>query len=325
MCIRDRHKEEVDIEEWLNQYADRRYGKTSEKARQAWKFLLEAPYRPGTNGTESSSIIAARPAVNVKKSAPNAGLGIPYSPLLVLQAEGMLFEDANKLKDSKPYRFDIVDIQRQLMSNLGQAIHKQAAEAFRQKNKQAFALHSTRFLEMLRDADELLRTRPEFNFDKWLTQARSWGDTNEEKELFEKDATSLVTIWGADGDPVIFDYSWREWTGLIEGYYLKRWEKFYAMLQEKLDAGTSYNEEGLPLVHGRESFRANEFYNNLADWELQFVSASNKARTPLTQGDEVEVATRLYKKYTRLAAEYYKDEIQAEEIHEGNIFENLGE
>lgn len=39
---------------------------------------------------------------------------------------------------------------------------------------------------MLRDADELLRTRPEFNFDKWLTQARSWGNNNEEKDLFEK-------------------------------------------------------------------------------------------------------------------------------------------
>ena len=37
----------------------------------------------------------------------------------------------------------------------------------------------------------------------------------EEKNLLEDDATSLVTIWGADGDPSIFDYSWREWTGLI--------------------------------------------------------------------------------------------------------------
>ncbi|MFQ6927057.1 MAG: hypothetical protein ACLRS8_00895 [Parabacteroides merdae] len=43
------------------------------------------------------------------------------------------------------------------------------------------------------------------------------------------------------------------------------------------------------------------------------------------KGDEVETATRLYKKYVRLAAEYYKDEIEADEIHEGNIFENLGE
>ena len=287
--------------------------------------LLEGPYRPGTNGTERSSIIAARPAVNVKKSGPNAGLGIPYSPLLVVQAEGLLLKDAGRLKSSDPYRFDIVDVQRQLMSNLGQAIHKQAAEAFRKKDKEAFTLHSSRFLEMLRDADELLRTRPEFNFDKWLTQARSWGNNNEEKDLFEKDATALVTVWGADGDPLIFDYSWREWTGLINGYYLKRWEKFYAMLQDHLDAGTSYNEEGLPQTHGREAFRANDFYSALGDWELQFVSTPDKVRTPITQGDEVETATRLYKKYVRLAAEYYKDEIEADEIHEGNIFENLGE
>lgn len=121
-----------------------------------------------------------------KKSGPNAGLGIPYSPLSVVQAEGLLLKDAARLEDSDPYRFDIVDIQRQLMSNLGQAIHKQAAEAFRKKDKEAFALHSNRFLEMLRDVDELLRTRPEFNFDKWLTQARSWGDNSEEKDLFEK-------------------------------------------------------------------------------------------------------------------------------------------
>ena len=121
-----------------------------------------------------------------KKSGPNAGLGIPYSPLSVVQAEGLLLKDAGRLKGSDPYRFDIVDVQRQLMSNLGQAIHKQAAEAFRKKDKEAFALHSNRFLEMLRDVDELLRTRPEFNFDKWLTQARSWGDNSEEKDLFEK-------------------------------------------------------------------------------------------------------------------------------------------
>mgnify|MGYP005804535419 FL=1 len=97
------------------------------------------------------------------------------------------------------------------------------------------------------------------------------------------------------------------------------------MLQDHLEAGTSYNEEGLPKTHGREAFRANDFYSALGDWELQFVSTPDKVRTPITQGDEVETATRLYKKYVRLAAEYYKDEIEADEIHEGNIFENLGE
>lgn len=318
------HAGEVDVEDWLVQYSCRRYGAASENAREAWMCLLEGPYRPGTNGTERSSIIAARPALNVKKSGPNAGLGIPYSPLLVVRAQELLLKDADKLKDSEPYRFDVVDVQRQLMSNLGQAIHKKAAEAFGKKDKQAFALHSGRFLEMLRDVDELLRTREEFNFDKWLTDARRWGTTEEEKNLLEKDATSLVTIWGADGDPLIFDYSWREWTGLIESYYLKRWEKFYAMLGEHLEAGTDYSEKGLPLTHDREAFRANDFYSRLGDWELSFVSQPDKARTPITQGDEIEAATRMYKKYAALAAEYYHDEMEADRINEGNRFENLG-
>lgn len=318
------HAGEVNIEEWLGQYAERRYGAPSENTHKAWLYLLEGPYRPGTNGTERSSIIAARPALNVKKSGPNAGLGIPYSPLLVLKAQELLLKDADKLNASEPYRFDIVDIQRQLMSNLGQAIHKKAAEAFEKKDKEAFALHSDRFLQLLRDADVLLRTRSEFNFDKWITDARSWGNTDEEKDLLEKDATSLVTVWGADGDPLIFDYSWREWSGLIDGYYLKRWEKFYTMLQEHLDSGKNYSEEGLPQTHGREAFRANDFYSSLGDWELSFVSTPNKARTPLTTGDEVEIASAMYQKYASLAQEYYEKEMKEEAIQEGNIYENLG-
>lgn len=57
-------------------------------------------------------------------------------------------------------------------------------------------MHSRRFLELLSDMDELLYTRSEYSFDKWLTEARSWGETKEEKDLMERDATSLVTIWG---------------------------------------------------------------------------------------------------------------------------------
>lgn len=318
------HQGEINIEEWLTHYADRRYGAVSKNAHQAMLYLLEGPYRPGTNGTERSSIIAARPALNVKKSGPNAGLGIPYSPLTLIKAEQLLLKDVDKLKASVPYRFDIIDIQRQIMSNMGQAIHKKAAEAYANNDKKGFALHSNRFLQLLRDVDELLRTRKEFNFDQWLSDARSWGETDEEKNLFEKNATSLVTIWGADGTPIIFDYSWREWSGLIEGFYLKRWAMFYTMLQEDLEAGKKYSEKELPQVHGREAFRANDFYNKMADWEMEFVSTPHKVRMPITKGDEVEVACRMYKKYATLAQEYYQKETGADTIEEGNIFENLG-
>ena len=318
------HADSIDIVQWLGHYADRRYGACSESARQALLCLLEGPYAPGTNGTERSSIIAARPALDVKKSGPNAGLGIPYPPMLLIRAEGLLLADADRLGASDAYRFDVVDVQRQLMSNLGQAIHKQAASAFRRKDRQAFEKHSQRFLQLLADADELLRTRPEYSYDRWLTSARSWGKDKAEKDQMERDATSLVTIWGADGDPLIFDYSWREWSGLIEGYYLPRWRMFYDMLTTHLDNGTDYSEEGLELTHGREAFRANDFYNRLADWELRYVDTPGKARVPIVQGDAIDVARRLYAKYSAMAREYYTTD-QADDIRQENAYENLGE
>ena len=264
-------------------------------------------------------------SLNVKKSGPNAGLGIPYDPMLVIRAQSALLKDADRLALSRPYRFDIVDVQRQMMTNLGQLVHKKAAEAFTAKDKVAFALHSGRFLGLLKDMDELLYTRSEYSFDRWLTEARSWGETEEEKDLMERDATSLVTIWGADGDPRIFDYSWREWSGLINGYYLPRWQKFYAMLQKHLDAGTDYQEEGLPLAYGREDFRANDFYNQLAGWELDYVARTGKARTPATCGDELDITRRLFDKYLKLSHEYYADFSGVEGIGEERTYENVGE
>ena len=320
------YKDSININKWLNKYAERRYGGKSENAEKAWAYLLEGPYREGTNGTERSSIIAARPALNVKKSGLNAGVGIPYSPLLLLKAEELLLKDANLFKESKPYRFDIIDIQRQIMSNLGQAIHKQAATAFKGKNITAFKLHSNRFLELLSDVDSLLRTRSEFNFDRWLTEARGWGDTEEEKNILEKDATTLVTIWGGENDiPLIFDYSWREWSGLIEGYYKKRWKMFYSMLEDCLDNNIEYKEEGLRMTHGREALDAIDFYKYLGKWEINYVNTYNKIRTPITNGDEIELAKYMYTKYSNLAKEYYQNNINNDTIKETNIFENLGE
>ena len=48
----------------------------------------------------------------------------PYEPMLVIRAQSQLLKDADKLAFSKPYRFDIVDVQRQMMTNLGQLVHK---------------------------------------------------------------------------------------------------------------------------------------------------------------------------------------------------------
>lgn len=83
---------------------------------------------------------------------------------------------------------------------------------------------------------------------------------------------------------------------------------FYAMLEDCLVYGKEYKKEGLSLTHGRETFDANDFYRTLGEWEMNFVETPNKIRTPMITGDEIELATVMYKKYLALASEYYVDE-----------------
>jgi len=301
------HSGPVSPEEWLNEYATRAYGCKSENARKAWEILLAGPYAEGTNGVESSSIIAARPAINVKKSGPNSGFKIPYDPLSLFEAQRLLLEDASQLGTSTIYRFDLVDLQRQILTNTGQEINKKTAAAYLAGDMETFKLHSTRFLELLLDADELLATRTEWNFDKWVSDARRWGTTKEEKDLLEHDATALITYWGFTPgyECKQFDYSWREWAGHIRRYYYPRWKMFYDMLDISVREGNPYREEGVRLNHGREAFRANDFYDRLADWEIEYVATPKNDIDPTPKGDEIEVVRRLFTKYSDLAKEYY--------------------
>lgn len=133
-----------------------------------------------------------------------------------------------------------------------------------------------------------------------------------------------MTIWGGDGDPFIFDYGWKEWAGLIAGYYQKRWEAFYNMLDKCLAENREYSEEGLKLTHGREALRANDFYNELADWELNYVNTPGKLRTPITEGDEIEVVARMFDKYKRISADYYVQDTLSG-LKDSKLYLNLGE
>lgn len=104
-----------------------------------------------------------------------------------------------------------------------------------------------------------------------------------------------------------------------------RWKKFYDMLDEHLEKGIPYSEENLPQVYGREAFRANSFYEQLADWEMDFTRQTEKARTPLVKGDELKTVKRLYATYSRLAQEYYSAGQGADKIKKEKTYENLGE
>lgn len=295
----------VDIQAWLESYTSRRYNGHSERVNQAWKLLLNGPYRRGTSGTEYSSIIAARPALRPVKSGPNLGFSIPYPPLSLWEAWGHLLYESEEFKNSAGYQFDVVDVGRQAMSNLGQEIHKNVAKAFKSKDKEAFKKWTTSFLGLLNDVDVLLATTKTHHFGKWVADAKRWSNDPELKRYYEYNASMLVTIWGPDGHPGIFDYSWREWSGLIGTYYKQRWSMFYDHLEDCLKRGREL-EPAREKRYGYEAFRANAFYSQLADWELKWIRKKHELPSE-PQGDAVLLAQQFFDKYQALAKTIYTE------------------
>ena len=121
-----------------------------------------------------------------------------------------MVNSAQELKDQTTFRFDLVDLTRQNLSNYAQILQKEWADAFRAKNKALFAEKSKLFLELILDQDSLLRTRRECLTGPWIADARKMGTTESEKNLFERNALALITTWKTTANTSLNDYSFRE-------------------------------------------------------------------------------------------------------------------
>ncbi|MBQ4354566.1 MAG: alpha-N-acetylglucosaminidase [Clostridia bacterium] len=285
--------EPVDLDAWLDDYILRRYGTYDKNARQAWDILLRTVYARNTDGVETSSAVCARPALNLKKSGPNDGFSFAYDIEELKRAASLLLDTDS---ETDGYLYDITDITRQYLSDYAYFLYKDTAKAFYDRDAQKFDLLSGQFLQMLDDMDRLLYGREEFRFDKWVSDAVRHGETEAEKALYGYNAAALVTIWGKDDNPHIFDYSWREWSGLIGQYYKMRWSFFFDKMKDILEKDEEYSEDGLPLVYGRETWRANALYNEMADLEVEWIH-SEKTFLPYEQADQKTTVRELLEQY----------------------------
>ena len=62
--------------------------------------------------------------------------------------------------------------------------------------------------------------------------------TPEEKEYFERNARTIITVWG--DSYYLSDYANRDWDGLVETFYKPRWEMFFNAVLDAFDAGEPF-------------------------------------------------------------------------------------
>ncbi len=265
----------IDLDKWLDDYILRRYGKYDETLRKAWDILIKTCYRSdGYEENEVGSTVASRPQLMPYQSGPCCKNALYYSADEFEKAVKLFISVSDDFSDSDGYQYDLCDIMRQAMSNRFYTQQKEYEKAYKKKDINAVEKLSKEQLELLLDMDELLTHRKELCFSRWINDAHALASDENEKRYFDKNARTLLTSWGdINGNTsALYDYAWREWSGLIKEYYYKRWEMFYNYSLARLK-----NKKKMFIINGngyvgRYYYKAYPFGKELNQFELNWLN-----------------------------------------------------
>jgi len=271
------------IPEWIRDYVLARNGALPSAAEKAWQQLLATAYR---SPARLDSAICDRPNLIDSKAAHEANL-VGYGNDQLAKAWEHLLACAPELSHVDTYRFDLAHVSRQVLSNHAARLRHQIFLAYEQKDRRTLAKRSDQYLQLIRDLDSLLATRNEFLLGRWLSDAKRWATDDNERKLYQWNARTLITLWGPR-DGCLHEYSRREWSGMLTGFYLPRWKMFFESLDRSLAEGKPLDTEG--------------FQRTVRDWEDQWTHQTDVYPTE-AHGDTVAISRQLWKKYGKFVSQ----------------------
>jgi alpha-N-acetylglucosaminidase len=271
--------ESIALDAWIPKYVLNRYGTSSTDLVNAWQILRQTVYNGKEIRDGAESIVTGRPTFDSTTVWTRTKLN--YDRRALLPAWDLFIEAAGKGIQTDGFRYDLVDITRQVLANYAGPLQKKWVAAYNDKDTAAFNKYSKAFIQLISDMDVLLATRKDFMLGPWLSTARSNGTTPAEKALYEQNARDLITLWG-DANSPLHEYSNRQWSGLLNDFYKPRWQQFFATLQQSLRTGAEPDLK--------------QFEATIKNWEWKWVK-TQKAFPILPVGDPIKISVGLYKKY----------------------------
>lgn len=184
------------------------------------------------------SALAARPQLMPIRTGPCCYTKIYYDTKLFEKAVVLFKSVSDEFKESDGYQYDLCDLVRQALSNRFYTNQAEFSNAYSRKDIEALKILSEKQLNLLQDMDSFLANRSEFSLSRWIEDSHRLAGDEQEKKYFDFNARTLITLWG-DGvcENMLYDYSWREWSGLIGEFYFVRWKMFYDEVISQLEKG----------------------------------------------------------------------------------------
>ncbi|MBU3025273.1 alpha-N-acetylglucosaminidase [Zobellia galactanivorans] len=245
--------QKVNVQEWIEDYATIRYGTKSPSVKKAWQLLGESVY--GRTRTMWSPLITTprlmifeegskedirhvRKDFKITETDPFAW---DFDVYKLAKAAGLLLGEANELQDVETYNFDLTNVYRELLFSLTHKSINDVSVAYQEKDRQALDRSAKSLFKLMDDLEAITGTNENFLLGKWLEDAKSWGSTPEEKEYYEWNARTIVTIWQPYPEGGLRDYAGKQWNGLFSGYYKPRWQLFVDHLRRSLTEGVDFD------------------------------------------------------------------------------------
>ena len=227
----------LSVGDFVDQWADMRYGKEDKDVRNAWHLLADSVYKDWSFYGLGTQMVA-RPDFE--------GHGTYYTkPYYSYNNDNLL--KAIRLLLEKPvnrygYEYDLVNLLSQWMGNHFMDIRNAFTQAYKNKDLEAMQRAYDAAALLMSDANQLLTILPEFDFKKWTDDARAWGGEDRElQKYYETQARTILTVWGG---PVLNDYANRLWGSLLFHYYWSvRWKTFMIGAIDAVKDGVEFDQE----------------------------------------------------------------------------------
>ena len=223
----------ISLDEYIDNIADRHLGRVDSTFRAYWHYMVDNAYVTHTSNS-SSSLICAHP--NLEGIWNNTTVYRRGYDIANMEKALEILEQVEG--DSDYLEFDRTNLRRQVLDDRAPDIRERFTAAYKAGDREGMVSASEEFLALCDSVVAVVKTRPEFSLENWIQDARSWGVTQEEKDYFEMNARTLITVWG-DGYHLT-DYANRDYGGLIETFYKVRWKMFFDAVIEAFDAGEPF-------------------------------------------------------------------------------------
>jgi len=221
----------VDMNQWFADYATARYGAADPHATAAWQTIAATAYSwpAGADTVHVTGLFDDQPGLG------NTGTALRYDIATFDKALGELLQVNPKLRDSDAYRFDLVDVARQVLANHSRLLLPRIRAAYAAKDVALFDQLTRQWLDQIALMDTLLGTDQHFLLGTWQREADRQAANRTEAATLDYDLKSLVSLWATGTD--LQDYARREFNGLVGDYYGHRWKLYFDSLSTALRTG----------------------------------------------------------------------------------------